>query len=115
MTEEQLHRSVADFLRVALPDDAFATSVQPGGSSLALNAKRKALGVVAGVPDFLVWFEGYGIGIELKVGRGRVSPAQVATFARMRAAGVPVKICRSLDEVEIALRIFGIPLKARTS
>lgn len=115
MTEEQLHRSVADFLRVALPDDAFATSVQPGGSSLALNAKRKALGVVAGVPDFLVWFEGYSIGIELKTATGRVSAAQKDTIARMHRAGVAVDICRSLDEVETALRIFGIPLKGRAS
>lgn len=115
MTEEALHRSVADFLRVALPPGAFATAVQAGGSSKAINAKRKGLGVVAGVPDFLIWFEGDCIGIELKAADGRVSPAQAATFAQLRAAGVPVEICRSLDEVQVALNIFGIPLKARAA
>ena len=115
MTEEQLHRSVADFLRVALPENSFFTSVQPGGSSLALNAKRKALGVVAGVPDFLIWFEGHSIGIELKTATGRVSASQRDTLARMHWAGVKIFICRSLNDVEAALRMFGVPLRARTS
>ncbi len=52
------------------------------------------------------------VGIELKAGRGGVSPAQRETHDAITLAGGVVTTCRSLDEVMDLLATLGVPSRA---
>jgi len=58
---------------------------------------------VAGVPDFCVVHPLEGgstfTAIELKTPRGRVSPIQAATLAKIRRAGGRARVARKVEEV----------------
>jgi hypothetical protein len=114
--EQDLHRMVWRFFEIALPEDCFAFHPANGGYRRAVEAAiLKAMGVVRGVPDIIVIWQGRVFGIELKADKGRTSMAQLATHQAMRAAGCEIAVCRTLDEVETAMRGWGIPLLASFS
>lgn len=111
MTEAQLHRQCADFLRVALGGSAWFTTIPLGGGGKIRGAILSGRGVQAGCPDILVIDGGRALWIELKSKRGRLSPDQVCCHALLRRAGAVVTVCRSLDEVIAFLTEAGVPLR----
>lgn len=114
MTESDLSRQVADFLDLALPPGAKFTHVASGGArSPATAGKLKAEGVRPGCPDFVIVAPGTGtVWIELKVPRGRTSDEQKAWGeALAHTPGAHYALCRSLAEVDGALRAAGVILK----
>lgn len=72
--------------------------------------RLKACGLKAGMPDILVFYNSFTIGIELKAG-AKVSPEQCAMFNKLHAAGVSVSVARSIDDVERTLRTYKIPMR----
>jgi hypothetical protein len=73
--------------------------VPNGGYRGAIEAAIfKSLGVIAGVPDLLLIFEGRTYGLELKAAKGRLSPAQIRTQELMRTAGAVVATANGIDE-----------------
>jgi hypothetical protein len=117
--ETILHRTVADWLRVALRPPSFFTTFPAGGGGKVRGAQLKRLGLVAGVPDILVMHpiakagSEYGcwlIGIELKSPKGRQSDEQKVVAHAFEQAGGFYHIARSVDEVEAILREYAIPL-----
>lgn len=114
--ERALHNAVAAFLRAALPGDVAWTTVGHGGGGKVRGAQLKAAGVMPGWPDLqvLIPYGGHGrlLGIELKAARGRLSPEQIDCHQRIERAGGEAIVCRSVEEVETALRIRGVALKA---
>lgn len=112
MTEQQLHRSVVQLLAVYAARGLLAYCHPANGElrSAATAGRLKGMGLVAGVPDLLIWapFEKH-FQIELKAGRRGPTPAQLDWAARMADMGIEVRVCRSVDEVEAALRAEGIP------
>ncbi len=70
------------------------------------------MGLRAGTPDFVLCWRGRLIGIELKAGRGRLSPAQRETHDAITLAGGVVTTCRTLDEVAAFLVTLGVPRRA---
>ena len=110
--EEKLQATVCKFLTLTLDQTSMFFSVPNGGLRSRTEAIRfKATGVVAGMPDICVVNNGRLIGLELKAPKGRVSDAQLYCHERLRAAQVPVTVCRSLDDVIGALLAAGVPLK----
>lgn len=116
VTEYELHLSVAKFLNHALTGNCFWFHSPNGGLRTASEAGRfKKMGVTPGLPDIGVIDTGRITWLELKRAKGStVSPAQHHCHERLRQARSPVYVCKSLDDVEAALRDAGIPLKART-
>lgn len=113
--EQGLHVAVAHYLDLALPDDAVAFHVPNGGTRNVIEAMTlKRMGVKAGVPDFIILHKGWGFGIELKAGKGGLSEPQIAMHAKFGRCGVPVAVCKSVDEVQAMLDKWGIPVHART-
>lgn len=113
--EQDLHRTVARFLSVALPTDAvFWHTPNGGGRSKAEAGIFKALGVKAGMPDLFILHGGHLHGIELKSESGRITVHQGDTIHRLSLAGCTTHVCRSVEAVEQALRLVGIPLRARS-
>lgn len=111
--EQTLQRSVIQFLDAVLPSGAWAFHIPNGGGrSRVEGAILKGMGVRAGIPDIEIIWQGRAYWIELKAGRGRASEAQIAAHARLQECGCwPVATCRSIDDVEAALRLYGIPTR----
>ena len=113
MSEHALQISTAQFLRRALPTTAVMFHV-PNGEyrDKRTAAKLKAYGVLPGVPDILVIYDGRLIGLELKAPKGRVSKEQTEVGEAFVANGMVWTVARSLEAVETFLRGEGVPLKA---
>jgi hypothetical protein len=110
--EEQLQRAVVDLLRLYETRGllVFAHVGNGGWRSKAEAGIFRALGVRAGVPDLLVWLPGgASFAIELKAGKGTLSSAQVVWHSTLTSLGHRVYVCRSVDDVERALRAEGVP------
>lgn len=114
MTESQLQRAVIDYLRVALVRGLAFAIPNAARRTQWGRASNAVPGLMPGAPDVLVVTEGRPVFVELKTPKGRLSDAQVAAHAALKAAGATVLVCRSVEEVERALRDWGVPLKATT-
>ena len=102
-------------LRVLLAPEVVCWSMENRHVGMLEGQRRRARGCIAGVPDMqLAWPMGQVTMLELKAPNGTVSPDQRAMHARLRAAGVEVGICRSLDEVLAFLRRQGVPMRVAT-
>jgi hypothetical protein len=115
MTEAALHKSVAQYLALALGPHTWWTTFPLGGGGFVRGAKLKASGAKKGTPDVLIVHEGRARWIELKAAKGRVSPAQKETAHALINAGSDVFVARSLDDVTHALVVWAIPVKARAA
>lgn len=113
MSETALQIVVAAYLDFALPPGATWTSIDAGGVKLsaAQASLRQRRGIKPGWPDVLVLHGGRLFGLELKTARGRLSDAQKAARADIEAAGGVYAVCRSVADVEEALRPH-MPLRA---
>jgi hypothetical protein len=68
-------------------------------------------GLKPGMPDIMLFHAGGAFGIELKAGKNVLSPAQREMFSRLRDAGVPVYICRSVEDVVDVLQREKLPTR----
>ncbi len=107
-----MQRTVADYLAwcvPAPPSGPWWTAVNPiPAKSRAAAGISRAMGLRAGAPDIVLCWRGRFVGIELKAGRGRVSPAQCETHDAITLAGGVVTTCRTLDEVTAFLATLGV-------
>ena len=112
--EDDLQASVCTFLRWALPSDATFWAVPNGGLRHSREAARMSrLGIKAGCPDLHIVHAGKLYCLELKAPKGTLSAMQVQMIDKLKACGVPTVVVRSIGEVELALKGFGIPLNAK--
>jgi len=73
-------------------------------------SKRRAGGVVAGIPDMILIRSGRAYGFELKTETGVVSPEQKKVHQVWSEDGTPVWIIRSLEEYkEVIMQLIGQP------
>lgn len=120
MTEAQLHKAVAQFLRVALKPPTIWTTIGHGGGGRIRGAQLKAMGVQKGWPDILIihadvnsgWWP-VVVGLELKAAKGTLSAEQKAFGKSLETAGGVYHVVRSVEEVWAALQTADIPLYAR--
>lgn len=111
--ERKIHILIADWLLLALPQDAVAFHVPNGEYRKPETAALlKRMLVVAGIPDFLIFWQGRALAIEVKAPGGRVSPAQIEMAQRLQRAGVTTTIVYKIEAVEQFLRSVGMPLRA---
>lgn len=106
--EDDLQRAVWTWFQMYAPD-CIAFAVPNGGRRNVREAARlKAMGVLPGVADFILLWEGGSGAIELKVEGGRQRPAQKVFQHRCEARSIPYRICRSLEDVEAACKEWGL-------
>jgi hypothetical protein len=86
----------------------------------AYGAKRKRLGVKAGVSDFLLAYPLYsaqkcGLWIELKRKGGTVSPAQDEWILLMQKVGYVAKVCYGFDDAKQVIESYLMRDTGKTS
>lgn len=135
--EESLHRACVSYLRASLPKPWFCAHVPNGGGrSKAEAGILKAMGVLAGMPDLLIFGPGDHttegepcatcvIAIEFKAppkrlkaggvskALPRLSPAQRARQVDLGACGVPYLVVDDMAEMIQSLRALRVPLRGR--
>lgn len=111
--EDDLQRAIVQYLDRALPSEGIVFAIPNGGKRSKTQAARmKGLGVKAGVGDLCVVYRGRAFFIEVKTQRGVLSVVQRNMLNKLQYCGAPVCCCRSVEEVEAALREACIPLRA---
>lgn len=129
--ERDLQENVCAALTALLLPPAFWFSAAIGATKLSPQqaAALSRAGVKRGLPDLIVLMEGLAFGIELKRrGSGRLSKTRIVhtrrggprlldgqeeVFARLRAAGMAIAVCTSVDEALAQIAAWGIPLRGR--
>ena len=123
--EQLLQIAVVEALRPRLVDGAKLRATNgelPGGSKLfrLWQTVRRAMGYEPGGEDLEALYRGRAYFIELKRGRGepdllghRKARGELSAVQRTRRAwaeaqGFPTAVCRSVDEVEAALKGWGL-------
>jgi hypothetical protein len=91
-------------------------------TTIRAGARLKKKGVKPGVPDVMIYepwkqvrgreptvfeFSGFGVAIELKVGRNKPTEAQNGWLDALAARGWSTHVCRSLDGVIEACKVIG--------
>jgi hypothetical protein len=116
--EDKLQINVVEFLRLVLDPKRYLVIAirNEGKRSLAEGARARRMGLVPGMPDLqiigpggLVW------SLELKTETGVISEEQKSIHAWCAANGVPYAVCRSLDDVRVALRTWRIETRESIS
>ena len=112
--EQIFQRQVADFLDLALPrPDAWFTAIPAGAPGKLRGAIMQGMGYTPGTPDMVVIYKWLPpIWLELKSAGGGLSKAQEQCRKDLGAAGCCWALCRTLEDVERALKRFGVPLRA---
>ena len=123
--EQELQKAVVQWLRTVLFFDrsfffgvANETGVA-GKRGMILGKIRKAMGVLAGIPDINIGHRpegskwGYLVGIELKTAKRRQTTAQKAVQGIYGVMGWPYRVCRSIDEVETFLLDIELPIRVK--
>ncbi len=109
--EDVLQVAIWKALRLLLPPEVVCWSTESRKAGVREGARRKARGVIAGVPDMTFHWPGGMTYVELKV-PGRVpSDEQLRLHRRLREIGVLVAVATSLTELLVALRAAGCPLR----
>lgn len=113
ITESQLAKTVAQMLEYTVLPPAVWTHFPAGGGKLTPSTAGllKAWGLKPGMPDYLVFFAGRVIGIELKREDGVLSKAQKEMHPRLLAAGMVVYVCRTPEQVIEWLMLEGVPMR----
>lgn len=113
--EFRLHCAVATWLTVCLKPPAWWTTIEHGVRlPKATWARLQRVGVRAGIPDILVVHDGRCFWIELKAAGNYATEPQRLAHERLRAAGSPVAVCRSTDDVRANLAAWGVPMRERS-
>lgn len=113
MSEAELQSQVCAFLNVGLSPRVFwFHPVNEGKRGWRAQRDFKRFGGRAGLPDVMICADGRAYGLELKFDKGAVSAAQKGCHMDLAIAGVPTAVCRSLEDVVLALKQWGIPMRA---
>ena len=109
--ERELTKQVATFMRLIFNPLQVRWYHIPNGENRngATGALLKAMGTMAGVPDFhLEWAGGHAY-IELKAGKGTLNPNQILFKQDCEAFGIPHAVCKSLEEIVTFIDQLGLP------
>lgn len=123
--ERDLQIAVVQYFRWALPDVLFFHPANERATSLAYGALLKKMGVLAGVPDLLLFWKrvqmdnNMGVeyeapiraALELKSSAGNLSVKQREFQLKWLNSGGLYALCRTMQEVEQAVKSWGLQPK----
>jgi len=115
--EQRFHREVAQFLDAVLISPVEWTSIGHGGGGKVRGAILKSMGLKPGWPDVIISAPvetgrcrfALMVGLELKSQEGSLSLDQKRVHSALERSGWQIFVCRTLDEVLLALDTAGVP------
>lgn len=111
--EDAIQRAVFQHIHARGVRGLVAIHVPNGGARRPAEARiMKGLGVAAGAPDILAWYDHRAYARELKAQSSRVSEAQAEMLDRLDRAGVFCCVAHGLDRALAVLEAWGL-LKGR--
>lgn len=110
--EENLHILCNDFLNFGVKNAVIFHPANGGLRSLSEAMRFKRMGLRAGVADLVMIYKGRTYFLEIKSPAGRLTPEQLAFADDARSAGAEVAVIRSLDDLRLALKAWGIRTRA---
>lgn len=117
--ELPVHRSILQYLRLALPDAVTHHSPQNLGVGQGKDraiaravALAKDMGMLVGWPDLITVHEGRLLAWEVKADGGTTSEAQKAVGAALQAAGAHWAVVRGIEDVRECLDSWGVGRRA---
>lgn len=112
--ESEIQRAIVEYLRAVLPE-SIVFAVPNGASRTASGRPANAVaGLLPGIPDLCVLLpRGESVFFEVKSAKGRVSDNQLAIHIKMQPLDHRVAVVRSIDEVRLALKAWGIHTKEK--
>jgi hypothetical protein len=116
--EEKLQIAVVEYMRIVLDPKRYkVVSIRNEGKRSAREgALAKAMGLEPGITDLVIIGPlGASWWIEMKTESGKLSDEQAEIRAWMAANGVPHALCRSIDDVRVALAAWNIPTREATT
>jgi hypothetical protein len=107
--EDIIQRTVFEHLRARCAPGVFAFHPANGGWRSRIEAAiLKGLGVRAGVPDVFAVKDGRTYALEIKRLGGRLTAAQNAAHAALRAAGAEVAVAYGIDAAIAVCEGWGL-------
>lgn len=108
-SEKDLCKAIASYLHIMSLSRNFIYMHIPNeyvkaGTSIAWEKNLISMGKLHGAPDYIVAKDGRCIFIEVKTATGRLSKSQVEVQRWCKEVNIPYYICRSIDDVNDALR-----------
>lgn len=107
-SEDAVQRAIIDMLAHCLAGSAEWLHIANKPRTPIQGRREKFLGAKSGTPDLLIVADGRAYWMEVKRHDGRVSVEQVKMHARLRRAGCPVALVRSVDDAYQALAAWGL-------
>lgn len=112
MNEAAVQRDIVRYLRLVLAKEyrvcAIPNAARRTASGKAANA---VAGLTPGIADLMIFGRGKCWFVEVKSQFGRLSKEQEIVQAWCAATGHPYCVCRSLDDMHVALAHWGIPTR----
>lgn len=106
--ERNLQIMAVNYIRGAFPHVLCAHVPNGGSRNVREGANLKRMGVLAGMPDLLIWWpKGMGA-IELKADKGKLTEKQEGVLEHLARCNVSTAVCRSVSEVEEAMTAWGL-------
>ena len=109
--EDRIQIAILDYLEAVAPHVLFFAVPNEGKRSYTAARRHKLLGMVAGVPDLVLTYEGRAYFLEVKSAVGRLRPAQKLFIEAAHNAGARCAVVRSIEDVRAALCAWGIPTR----
>ncbi|KAK0332697.1 hypothetical protein LTR94_023850 [Friedmanniomyces endolithicus] len=114
--EYRLQVAVARFLGVSCPDLLWSHFPAGEARDEITGGKLKAMGLKRGWPDIILCCPDGVLGaIELKAEGGKLSADQKLFAETLEASRGRFALCRSLEDVEAALKAWSVPMRARAA
>jgi hypothetical protein len=107
--EAQFQRALIEHLRLRAKPDVLWLHVPNGERRDKITgAKLRALGVLPGAADLLLWHRGNSFALELKAPGGRPTESQLEFMARFNDAGGHTAIAEGIDRALACLDAWGL-------
>ena len=107
--ESKLQTTCVKWFRLQYPNYLLFAIPNGGARDLITGAIMKREGVVPGVPDLFLahaTFESYGLFIEMKSDKGKLSPNQIYVRSKLELAGYHVEICNSFESFKSVIENY---------
>lgn len=111
--EQYFQAKLVRQLRMILPSDSVLTAFPAGGGGETRGKYLKAMGLIPGMPDLLLFYDGQAFGFELKAKNRDTTLFQREMHTLLQKCGIRVRVVKTIDDALCALSDWDIPTRIK--